>query len=114
MIEFVLQFVGRYIRSFWRNCPTEALLLLATHVIPGALNDPSATATDIILRGAPTWPWYQDQPYRIRQRFHQLAGHAVRAARGYEVVRTPGGRPLMRRSKDGPHRRFTVQMRVSI
>jgi hypothetical protein len=102
MTHPALAIVGRYVGLFWRNCPQQALDLLIDQVIPGALRDPSPNATDAILRHAPEWSWYRDQPIAVRKRFHKLAGHCVRAAREYVPVR-------QEKSKFGPHRTFTVQ-----
>ena len=80
-----------YLRCFWRDCPSEAIDLLNLEVIPAAQQDPSQSATDIILHNSASWLWYQSVPIRTQQRFHKLVGVTVRAARGYRVARTAGG-----------------------
>jgi len=101
----------RYLRCFWPICPDEVKDVMEVQVIPAAHRNPHPRATDAILREASKCSWYQRAPLASRYQFHSLVGHVVRVARDYDVDQTQDGKPKMMRSKRGPHRKFTLQVR---
>ena len=101
----------QYLRCFWPVCPDEVKDLMELQIIPAARGNPDPRATDAILHEASKCSWYQGAPVSSQHQFHSLVGHVVRTAREYDVDQTPNGKPKMVRSKRGPHRTFTLQVR---
>lgn len=78
----VRHFITDILGYFWPDCPEGVILLIVTFVIPAAQRDPSAFATDRILReAAASSLWYTCADQNSRHSFHKLVGHAVRATR---------------------------------
>jgi hypothetical protein len=98
-----------YLRRFWPMCPKAVIDVMETRVGPAALGNHDPCATNAILPEACKCSWYVEATPSERYQFHCLVGHVVRVARDYDVARRHG-RPVMLRSKHGPHITFTVQI----